>query len=238
MQNMRRVMYAYGFCDGNAVAAVAEYHGRFPNLRIQNRRAFTRVFNILRESGTLPSAPVSSERQGQQHAAEVENILQLVERSAGTSTRRIFMHLGIPHTRVWRTLLDAGLCPWYVQCVQHLESADPAKRLEFCHWLNVNRLLHPSVLFTDEATFTRDDIYNKHNPHRWSQKILMPYWKQFLTLLLCQCVVWHHRLLGEWSGYLRESSYRTNLPRISATYISRTIGGYSFGYTGWYVHSA
>jgi hypothetical protein len=69
---------------------------------------FTRVFNTLRKSGTLPSAHVSSERQGQQHVTEVENILQLVERSAGTSSRRIFMRLGVSQSKVWRTLRDAS----------------------------------------------------------------------------------------------------------------------------------
>jgi len=37
-------IYAYGFCDGNSVHAVAEYQRRFPNRRIPTRRVFTRVY--------------------------------------------------------------------------------------------------------------------------------------------------------------------------------------------------
>jgi hypothetical protein len=96
---------------------------------------FTRVFNTLRESGTLTNAYVSSERKSQQHVSEVDNILQLVERLPVTWSRRNSMRLGVPQTRVWRTSRDAGLCPYHVQRVQHLEPGDPDKRLEFCRWL-------------------------------------------------------------------------------------------------------
>jgi len=41
-------------------------------------------------------------------------------------------------------------------------------RLEFCHWLHNNRHLLPLILFTDEATFTRNGINNTRNSHRWS----------------------------------------------------------------------
>jgi hypothetical protein len=163
------VVYVYGFCDGSA-AAVVEYRQRFPNRRIPDRRVFTRIFNTLRDAGTLSGAPVSSERQSQADVAEVENILRLVERSSGTSSRRLSTRLGVPHTRVRRTLRDAGLYPYHVQRVQHLKPGDPARRLEFCHWSNANRRFYRLMLFTDEATFTRDGINNSRNTHRWSQE--------------------------------------------------------------------
>jgi hypothetical protein len=48
------MMYVYGFCDGSATAALEEYRRRFPMRRIPDRRAFSKVFNTLRECGTLP----------------------------------------------------------------------------------------------------------------------------------------------------------------------------------------
>jgi hypothetical protein len=70
------MVYVYGFCDGSAAAAVVEYRQRSQNCRIPDRRVFSIIFNTLREAGTLPGAHVSSERQGQQDVAEVENILR------------------------------------------------------------------------------------------------------------------------------------------------------------------
>jgi hypothetical protein len=52
------MVHVYGFFNGNAVAAVAEYHRRLPNRRTPDQRVFTRVFNTLHGSCTLPSADV------------------------------------------------------------------------------------------------------------------------------------------------------------------------------------
>ena len=43
-------------------------------------------------------------------------------------------------------------------------------RLEFCHWLQTNSHLLPFILFTDEATFTRNGINNTRNSHLWSRE--------------------------------------------------------------------
>jgi len=64
------IMYVYGFCDGSATAAVEKYRRRFPTRRITDRRVFYKVFNTLRECGTLPSAHVSSERARKQNIVE------------------------------------------------------------------------------------------------------------------------------------------------------------------------
>ena len=98
------MMYVYGFCDGSATAAAEEYRRRFPMRRIPDRRVFYKVFNTLRESGNLPSAHVSSERARRQNMEEQENILEMVQRSPTTSTRKLSTRIGVSRTRVWRTL--------------------------------------------------------------------------------------------------------------------------------------
>ena len=62
--------YVYGFCDGSATATVEEYRRRFPMRRIPDRRVFSKVFNTLRECGTLSSAHVSSENVRKQNMEE------------------------------------------------------------------------------------------------------------------------------------------------------------------------
>ena len=55
--------------------------------RIPDSGVFSKVFNTLRECGSLPSAHVSSEvaqqqqQQQQQHVEEQENILHMVQRT-------------------------------------------------------------------------------------------------------------------------------------------------------------
>lgn len=115
---------------------------------LPDSRAFTRTFDRLHETGAVPGTNMHSQRAGVQTLNEVEQILQSVERSPSTSTRRLSARLGVPHVRVWRTLRTHGLYPFHVQPVQRLV---------------------PLILFTDEATFTRNGINNSRNDHRWSE---------------------------------------------------------------------
>jgi len=103
------MMYVYGFRDGSATAAVEEYVRRFPMRRIPDLGVFYKVFNTLRECGTLPSAHVSSERTRKQNIEEQENILDMVQRSLTTSTRKLSARFGVSRKRVWRTSHEDGL---------------------------------------------------------------------------------------------------------------------------------
>jgi hypothetical protein len=51
------MIYVYGFRDGNSVHAVAEYQQRLPN-----RRVFTRVYQTLPDTGTLPGVRIAAKR--------------------------------------------------------------------------------------------------------------------------------------------------------------------------------
>ena len=70
-----------GFCHGNARAAVEEYQRRYPDRRIPSRSVFTRVHQTLRDTGSLPSVSVQSEREVVGTINTRENILQMVQRS-------------------------------------------------------------------------------------------------------------------------------------------------------------
>jgi len=96
------MIYVYGFCGGNSVHAVAEYQRRFPNRRIPTRRVFARVYQTLRDMGTLPGVRIAAERNVNEGVDEEEGIVQMVQRSPCVSTRRIARCLRVPHTRVWR----------------------------------------------------------------------------------------------------------------------------------------
>jgi len=116
------MMYVYGCCDGSATAAVEEYRRRFPMRRIPDRRVFYKVFNTLRECGTLPTAHVSSERARKQNMEEQENIPYMVQRSPANSTRN-FQHVSVFHEHVYGehcmktvcTHFTHSLCKIYTQ---------------------------------------------------------------------------------------------------------------------------
>ena len=164
------MIYVYGFCDGNSLQAVAEYQQRFPNRRIPTQRVFTRVYQTLRDTGTLPGLRIAAERDVNEGVNEEEGIVQMVQSSPRASTQRTARHLRVPHTNVWRTLHAECMYPYHVQRVQHLGPGDFAERLEFCKWLNGSRKLHRYSLLTDESQFNRDGVNNTHNSHVWADE--------------------------------------------------------------------
>src|SRR5215470_8490081 len=93
--------FVYGFCNGNTTAAVEEYRLRYPRRRIPDRRVFTRVHQHLREKGSFPSVNRHAERQVQRNVEDDEHIIDMVQRSPRTSTRRISARLRIPRMSVW-----------------------------------------------------------------------------------------------------------------------------------------
>jgi len=70
--------------------------------------------------------------------------------------------------QVWRTLHEEDLYPYHDHRVQHLEPGDPAEHMDLCQWITAYPQLFSVILFTDEASFTRDGINNSRNLHMWS----------------------------------------------------------------------
>ena len=52
--------------------------------------------------------------------------------------------------------------------VQHLEPGDHAQRMDLCHWIKAHPKRLSIILFSDEASFTRDSVNNLQNVHTWS----------------------------------------------------------------------
>jgi len=118
--------FVYGFCDGNARAAVDEYQRRFPYPRIQSRGVFSRIHQTMRETGCLPSVAVQSEREVVPLIKTRENILEMVQRSPRLSTHRIASRIGVSRMQVWRTLHEEDLHPYHDHRMQHQEPRDHA----------------------------------------------------------------------------------------------------------------
>jgi hypothetical protein len=80
------MIYVHSFCVGNSVQVVAEYQERFPNRRIATRRVFTRVYQTLRDAGTLPGDHTAAKRDVNEGIDEEEGIVRMVQSSPCAST--------------------------------------------------------------------------------------------------------------------------------------------------------
>ena len=103
-----------------------------------------------------------------------EAILRAVDDSPNVSVREVAALQGnVDHITVWRVLRENQLFPYHVQRVQTLSAADWPPRVHFCEWFIqqcVNPRFSANALFTDEASFQRDQIVNFHNQHVWADE--------------------------------------------------------------------
>jgi hypothetical protein len=79
--------FVYGYCDGNARAAVDKYQRRFPDRQIPSRGVFSRVYQKMCETGYLRGVAVQSEMEVIRQINTQEGILEMVQRSPRLSTR-------------------------------------------------------------------------------------------------------------------------------------------------------
>lgn len=159
-----------GFCEGNCRRSVVEYRRRFPNRVIPNRQTFANVERKARETGSLCQR-INGGRIYAVNARNEERILRHIENEPQTSTRRISRQFNIPQSTVHRVIRRNMLHPYHYQKVQELLPQDLEPRMIFCNFiLNQNVFFHRSILFTDEACFTRRGITNLHNSHEYSNQ--------------------------------------------------------------------
>ena len=165
------MIWILGECRGNINECVRIYAERYPGRRHPNNGVIRRADQRLRETGSFANNQGAD--RGRQRYVRVPNleemIIDAIEEEPGASTRGIAREFNVSSSLVHRVLKEDGLNPYHKTRVQALNPADYPLRAEFCEWLlrvsidNSNFI--SNIMWTDEATFTRDGVYNTHNNH-------------------------------------------------------------------------
>lgn len=163
----------YGYCDGNAAAARAEYERRFPGRNCPNSRTITNSVRRLRETGSF-TRPRRIERTTGTRSGDLrQRIVAIAANDPSISVRAIALRLHTSPNLVWRTLRSERLHPYHFRPVQELLVIDSQRRLQFCNWIlqhhREDENFINNILWTDESQFSRSGATNFHNLHHWSQ---------------------------------------------------------------------
>lgn len=164
--------FMYGLANGNSRAAERLYAERFPNRHAPSRKIFATIHRNLRERGMFKC----NEKVGRPISVSTidveERILEVVEREPESSVRGLSVTQDIPKSTIWKILHKYQLYPYHFQRVQCLLERDFQPRVDLCQWFLRQIALLPyfvsNILFTDEAGFSRDGIFNFHNNHVWA----------------------------------------------------------------------
>lgn len=159
------MMFVYGKCEGNSRAAVREYRLRFPSRRIPNHQTFSAVFSCIAQYGRVPDR----KKDRQRNLERSDEVLQLIQAQPSTSIRRVSAQLHLPKHKVHRIIKEENMYPYHIQQVQRLEPGDNVLSLNFAHWIANHRVTLYRTIFSDEAQFTRDGVFNIHNSHIWAE---------------------------------------------------------------------
>ncbi|XP_050522916.1 uncharacterized protein LOC126905895 [Daktulosphaira vitifoliae] len=159
---------------GNGYRASIRWAELYPNRRQPHYQTFDDVVRRSRETGILQ--PFGHRSGGNRSTLDVrteETILEQVQNDPETSTRKIGAEININHMSVWKVLNSNKLYPFHRQKVQELLPRDFPLRLNFSREMlsrmTVDTSFLNKILFTDEASFTKDGTINLHNLHHWSE---------------------------------------------------------------------
>lgn len=174
-QELADMHLAYGATNCNAKAAARLYQERYPARQHPGYKKFIAVHRRLSETGTFkPNMHDTGVRRTVRTIPFEEEVLQRVADEPSTSTRKIAQIMGVTQSSIFRVLHEQQLYPFHFQKVQGLTEADYQPRDQFCNWLLHRIVVQPNflrfILWTDEASFSRDGIFNSRNSHVWAEE--------------------------------------------------------------------
>nr|CAH7735692.1 unnamed protein product [Callosobruchus chinensis] len=112
----------------------------------------------LQETGNLRTKRNNAGRPRTTRTVRIEEaILNNILERPSLSTRTIGKSINVSNNIVWRVLREQMLHPY-----------------KFCNWFSEkcreDRNFSKCILYTDEAKFTREGIYNSRNSHIWDEE--------------------------------------------------------------------
>lgn len=165
--------YFYGMARGSARGAARLYAEHFPDRQCPNHQTFSAVHHRLKETGTFKVNMSDTGRDRSVRDVEFEElVLDRFEADPSVSTRVVGNELGSSKNTVWRVLQGENLYPYRPQKVQALKPEDFPRRVNCARWFLEKDINDPlfldKVIFTDEASFSREGILNNRTCHVWA----------------------------------------------------------------------
>ncbi|KAL4103809.1 hypothetical protein QTP88_019144 [Uroleucon formosanum] len=152
------IVFMLGLADGNGNLAARLWAERFPQRRVPRPNTFLTTYRRLRETGNVRPVNEVGRPRFVRNVANEELVLDLVHEDPELSYEEYYTKI---------------ICTPR-QRVQELLPRDYPARLIFSQTIigkiAMNPIFLKNILFTDEAVFTKDGIFNQHNLHLWSEE--------------------------------------------------------------------
>ena len=136
-----------------------------------SQRSVSRLLAKFKETGSVLDKKSPGDTLDQE---EEEMILANANAFPKKSLRKHALDVGRGKDSVRKVLKKHHFWPFKVNVLHHLAEADPDKRTEMCLWLIFQIEDDPTfltkVLFSDEANFYTNGMFNRHNHQHWADE--------------------------------------------------------------------
>ncbi|GBM96080.1 hypothetical protein AVEN_138620-1 [Araneus ventricosus] len=166
------MLLIYGECGRKAKSAAKLYRERFPEGPHPTRQTILKVVKRLRETGYVTSRPRVRRPRNVGRKEQPGDVLTYAFAHPQSSTKMIIENCGLSKSRVWTILNESGAHPYRSTHVQGLLLRDAERRYTWCNFVMNNLEDHPTfladIIWTDEASFSRNGLFNRQNVHTCS----------------------------------------------------------------------
>lgn len=180
---------------------VREYHDRFPERQIPDRKTVQRIERNLRNHGVIKYNKRNKPRNVLTEDTQL-NISLYFEENPENSLNDAKRDLAIPRSTIHDSMKINKYKPFKFAKLQHLEPHDNLRRLEFCMNMMERHFednIFERICWTDEAIFTTAGEYNRKNVHYWSnenKKKVKPIKRQGRRSVHVWCGIYRNQIIG------------------------------------------
>ncbi|GBN97264.1 hypothetical protein AVEN_75113-1 [Araneus ventricosus] len=166
------MLLIYGECGRKAKSAARLYGERFPEGSHPTRQTILKVVKRSGETGCVNSRPRVRRPRNVGRKVQPEDVLAYTLAHPQSSTKMIGENCGLSKTRVRTILNESGAHPYRSTPVQGLLQREAERHYMGCNFVMNNLEDHPTfladIIWTDEACFSRNGMFNRQSVHTWS----------------------------------------------------------------------
>lgn len=163
----------FGECSKIVTRTCRTFNTRYPNVRAITPKIFRRIYGNFEARGRQNAVRNKAHPITSNEETEI-NVLAYFRAYPQASIRSAQDNLGVSVSSVHRILKKYKWHDYKFTKVQHLHPQDGAARVEFCEMFLVkiqeDENFKKKVIWTDEAKFSREGIFNTRANHFWGDE--------------------------------------------------------------------
>ncbi|XP_071054645.1 uncharacterized protein [Onthophagus taurus] len=161
----------YGECNKVLTRTCDTFAARYPQKRKPSPNTLKQIIYNFKTHGSVKGKVLKKKPIVDNENVEIA-VLGYFNAYPTISLRQVSKESGLSKSSIHRILKKHKYHPYSISIVQHLRDTDFARRVNFCEFILTehygNNQFLDNIIWSDEAKFTKNGLFNRHNSHYWS----------------------------------------------------------------------